>query len=189
MERLFSTAIGPLQAATLIVVALACTVTDIWKGKIYNVVTYAALILGLALALWQHGFSGLAFAAGGFAVGFFPAFLLFALGGMGGGDVKLLGAIGTLAGPVITSQIMIGSFIVGGFFALVKLAWAGLFWSTLWRILRYLGGLVIPGIRRTSLQGEQRLEVRFGLAICVAVLIVLLSLHLERTFGALFSSA
>jgi hypothetical protein len=45
---------------------------------------------------------------GGFAAGFFPAFLLFALGGMGGGDVKLLGAVGVLAGPLPTADATAG---------------------------------------------------------------------------------
>ena len=188
MERFFSQEIAPLPAATLIAVALICTVTDLWKGKIYNIITYTAMVLGLVIGVWQHGFAGFTQAAGGFAIGFFPAFLLFALGGMGGGDVKLLGAIGALAGPVPTTQIMVVAFLVGGFFALVKLAWKGVFWLTIWRTLRYLAGLIIPGVKRTSLTGEKPIEVRFGLAICVAVLVVLFSLHMGG-IDALWRSA
>lgn len=173
MDRFFSDQIGPLPALTLIVLSVVCTITDLWKGKIFNAVTYSAMILGLGVQLAQHGWSGLALGAGGFAVGFFPAFLLFALGGLGGGDVKLLGAVGILAGPVPTTEVMIVAFLFGGLFALVKLAWQGVLFATLWRTLRWLFGMAVPGVTRPSLEAEKRVEIRFGLAICLAVLAVL----------------
>ena len=187
MNALFSDEIGPLPAITLIVLALACTFTDLWKGKIYNAVTYTAMIAGVVLQIALHGAGGIPLALGGFAVGFFPTFLLFALGGMGGGDVKLLGAIGVLAGPVPTTQVMIVAFLFGGFFALIKLAWQGQLFRTLGRTLRYFAGLMVPGLGRTTLEGHQRVEIRFGLAICLAVIAVLLSLRAGGVVQALLT--
>jgi prepilin peptidase CpaA len=177
MGALFSGTVGPAPAVVLLVVAVACAATDLVKGKIYNAVTYPAMALGVVLSIWQHGVSGIYIALGGFAVGFFPAFVLFALGGMGGGDVKLLGAIGAIAGAVAATETLILAFVVGGFFALGKLAWHGKLFSTLGRSLRAIFGTLWPGLAPAKTPPDGRLEVRFGVAICVALVATLWDLR------------
>lgn len=177
MSALFSGTVGPAPAVVLLVVAVACAVTDLWKGKIYNAITYPAMALGLVLSIWQHGPSGIFIALGGFAVGFFPAFIMFALGGMAGGDVKLLGAIGAIAGAVAATETLILAFLVGGLFALGKLAWHGRLFSSLWRSVRVIVGTFWPGLAPASLPEAQRLTVRFGVAICVALVATLWDLR------------
>jgi prepilin peptidase CpaA len=177
MSALFSGTVGPVPAAILLAVAVTCAVTDLWKGKIYNAVTYPAMVLGVVLALVQHGAPGIFFALGGFAVGFFPAFVLFALGGMGGGDVKLLGAIGAIAGAVAATETLILAFVFGGIFALGKLAWHGKLFATLGRTMRAIVGYAVPGVGRAQAAPEGRLEVRFGVAICVALVATLWDLR------------
>src|SRR3954454_1273928 len=154
MGALLSGTVGPVPAVVLLLVAVTCAVTDLWKGKIYNAVTYPAMALGVVLAVIQHGAPGIFFALGGFAVGFFPAFLLFALGGMGGGDVKLLGAIGAIAGAVPATETLVLAFLFGGFFALGKLAWHGQLSRTFGRTLRTLAGFTVPGLARQALEPE-----------------------------------
>jgi prepilin peptidase CpaA len=177
MGALFSGTVGPAPAVVLLAVAVTCAVTDLWKGKIYNAITYPAMAVGVALAIWQHGVSGIFFALGGFAVGFFPAFIMFALGGMAGGDVKLLGAIGAVAGAVAATETLILAFVVGGLFALGKLAWHGQLFSSLWRSLRVIAGALWPGLAPPKLPDEQRHMVRFGVAICVALVATLWDLR------------
>lgn len=178
MSAFFSGTVGPVPAAVLLAVAVVCAITDLWKGKIYNAVTYPAMAIGVVLALAQHGAPGIFYALGGFAVGFFPAFVLFALGGMGGGDVKLLGAIGAIAGAIAATETLILAFIFGGLFALGQLAWHGRLFATLGRTLRTIAGFVVPGLGRGNAPSPgERLEVRFGVAICVAILATLWDLR------------
>jgi prepilin peptidase CpaA len=180
MSAFFSGTVGPVPAAVLLAVAVICAVTDLWKGKIYNAITYPAMAVGVVLALIQHGAPGIFHAVGGFAVGFFPAFVLFALGGMGGGDVKLLGAIGAIAGAIAATETLILAFVFGGLFALGQLAWHGRLFATLGRTLRTLVGFLVPGLGRgksPSAGEDKRLEVRFGVAICVALLATLWDLR------------
>jgi prepilin peptidase CpaA len=179
MHAFFSATVGVAPAVALIVVAAVSAITDLARGKIYNAVTYPAVALGFALQLGLHGPSGLWIALAGFAVGFFPAFVLFAVGGMEGGDVKLLAAVGSIGGAIAATETLILAFLVGGLFAMGKLAWHGRLFGTLWRTLRALVGFVVPGLARTPLvvAGEPQLSVRFGVAICVALLATLWDLR------------
>jgi prepilin peptidase CpaA len=185
MRLFFSGTVGPAPAVVLLLVAIACAITDLWKGKIYNAITYPTVLIGFALQIWQHGAPGLWYALGGFAVGFFPAFLLFALGGMGGGDVKLLGAIGAVAGAVAATETLLLAFVFGGLFALGKLAWHGRLFATLGRTLRVLGGYVVPGLGRAAPPEAPALTVRFGVAICLGALATLWDLRTGGLTGLL----
>ena len=55
MSALFSGTVGPAPAVILLFVAVSCAVTDLWKGKIYNAITYPAMAVGFVLAIVQHG--------------------------------------------------------------------------------------------------------------------------------------
>jgi prepilin peptidase CpaA len=177
MASFFSGTVGPAPALVLCVVAVVSAITDLWKGKIYNAVTYPAVLVGIALQLWLHGAPGLGVALGGFLVGFFPAFLLFVLGGMGGGDVKLLGAVGAVAGAVAATETLILAFVFGGLLALAKLAWHGRLFSSFGRTLRVLAGWVVPGVGGAAATTAPPLTVRFGVAICIAALATLWDLR------------
>jgi prepilin peptidase CpaA len=177
MSALFSGTVGPAPAIVLLVLAVTCAVTDLWKETIYNVVTYPAMALGVVLAVWQHGVSGIFIALGGFAVGFFPPFIMWALGGMAGGDVKLLGAIGTIAGAVAATETLILAFVVGGVLSLGKLAWHGQLFSSLWRSVRVIGGSLWPGLAPPKRPDSERMMIRFGFSICVALVATLWDLR------------
>jgi prepilin peptidase CpaA len=83
-------------------------------------------------------------AAGGLVLGLALGWPLFALGGWGGGDVKLLAALGAALGPAALVQVAIWMGVAGGALALVAAARGkkdlayvpaiaiGLFVNTLW---------------------------------------------------------
>jgi|SRR5581483_8284797 len=58
----------------------------------------------------------------GTLVGFAIPFVLFAMGALGGGDVKLLAGIGSWLGPIIVTKIFLAAAIVGMLIVLVQCA-------------------------------------------------------------------
>ena len=77
--------------------ALAGAVCDVRGARIPNWLTYGSLLAGFAVrAVW--GWAGVKGGLIGLLAGGGIFYLLFLLGGMGGGDVKLMAAVGTWAG-------------------------------------------------------------------------------------------
>jgi prepilin peptidase CpaA len=115
------TTIDPiLQVLILVVVAIA-VVTDLRRRKIYNVLTFPAMALGLVINTYMDGGKGLLLSAAGLLLGAVLFFIPVAAGGRGAGDLKLLAAIGALGGPVFVFWCAIFTSIIGGVFAIVVL--------------------------------------------------------------------
>ncbi|MDB5350316.1 MAG: Type leader peptidase family protein [Planctomycetota bacterium] len=99
-------------------VTLVAGATDLWRFKVYNVLTFPALLGGVLVSSWLGGLSGLGYSLMGAAVGFGVLLLFFALGGVGAGDVKLFAAIGAWLGPGITADLFAVSALAAGGYAL-----------------------------------------------------------------------
>ncbi|MHA6485427.1 A24 family peptidase [Paenibacillus sp. strain BS8-2] len=106
-------------AILLLVIALA---TDLHSRTIPNRLTLPFLAGGLLFHLIVGGWSGAGEAALGGAAGFLPLFLLHMLGGIGGGDVKLFGAVGAWLGVSAVLQLMMASIVYGGIIGFILLA-------------------------------------------------------------------
>jgi len=81
--------------------ALICagaTIEDIARRTISNWFCASALLAGGLLHCYRGGWRGLGASLLGAGVGFFLFLLSYLLGGMGGGDVKLMGGLGAMLG-------------------------------------------------------------------------------------------
>src|SRR3954447_22625979 len=97
---------------TLILLVTATALFDLRSGKIPNALTYPACIFGLGLSIAEGGGLGLTNSLAGLAVGFLPFFVLYLSGGLGGGDVKLMAAVGALMGFPFSLNALITSVLV-----------------------------------------------------------------------------
>jgi len=104
---------GPVSYVVLCVAAMAC-VTDIRRRRIPNVLTFGAAAAGVVFHGATGGTHGLVLAVSGWSVGLLVFLPFFMLGGMGGGDVKLLAALGAWVGPGDAVWLAIYSSLAGG---------------------------------------------------------------------------
>ncbi len=91
------------------VFTVAASVWDLRTRKIPNKLTVTGFVLGLLYQIAFHGVAGLREAGLGFAVGFGFFFLLWILGSGGGGDVKLMAALGVALGPKLTIMVIVAA--------------------------------------------------------------------------------
>ena len=106
---------------TYVVLGIACIacVTDIRSRRIPNLLTLGAAVAAIGFHVVSAGTSGLFLALSGWAVGLLLFLPFFALGGMGGGDVKLLAALGAWVGPRDVVWLAIYTSLAGGVLGLV----------------------------------------------------------------------
>ncbi|MEO7144159.1 MAG: A24 family peptidase [Bryobacteraceae bacterium] len=137
---------APVQIA-LVILVLTAALWDLVRRRIPNWLTVSGAIAGLAVNTWLSGWSGLGFAAGGMGVALAVYIPLFLLRAMGGGDVKLMAAVGTLMGPLNWLIAFLLISILGGVIALGMVIAAGRLARTLhnvFAILRELAQLRAP---------------------------------------------
>lgn len=105
---------------TLIVLAIA-TCTDLYSRRIPNWLVLPFLVAGVAISGWMHGWSGIGHSFAGMILGAALFGVLFWMGGMGMGDVKLCAAVGAWIGP---SQLMLALVLTAMAGGIMALCWA-----------------------------------------------------------------
>ncbi|MEQ8175496.1 MAG: prepilin peptidase [Syntrophomonadaceae bacterium] len=95
--RYYGLSLEALAGCLLVTILLCAAFTDLQTGLIPDRLTYPAILIGLALAWFTIGLKTALLGSLGFAV-FFFAVAVASKGGMGGGDIKLAGAIGAFLG-------------------------------------------------------------------------------------------
>lgn len=106
-------------------ILIIAVVNDLRFQKIPNILTFPAMVVAIAYNSWFNGLEGFLFSVEGIGLGMavFIAFHLF--GGMGAGDVKLMGAVGGFLGPKGVFIAFLFTALTGGIYSLVILAFHG----------------------------------------------------------------
>jgi prepilin peptidase CpaA len=102
-----------------IIVAFIGMVTDTYKGKIYNWLTFPSIVLGWGLCFWLNGLPGLGYSFLATILGIAIYLPLAIIGAYGMGDVKLMGAIGSICGSIFVFNVFLYTSIIGFFHALI----------------------------------------------------------------------
>lgn len=110
-------------SAVLVVAAFI----DGWKLRVPNWLTYHLIAGGLVVSAIVGGVAGGLWSLAGAALGLALLLPLYAVGGMGAGDIKLLAGVGAWVGPWLLLDAFVWSVLVGAVLALLLVACSGEF--------------------------------------------------------------
>jgi prepilin peptidase CpaA len=148
--------------------------TDLRSRRIPNLLTLTALLVALLLRAFLGGgmlVEGLAGAGLALAV-MLP---LFAMGGVGGGDAKLLIMVGAFLGPKGFFVALLATALVGGLMSLVAATRQGVVLPVLFNTGGLLKWVFTLGRRgeRTTLGSSHAVSVPYGVAIAIGSVVAL----------------
>jgi prepilin peptidase CpaA len=107
-------------------VGIAACIDDLRRRQISNWIPGSAFASGLILQTVQHGWRGIGSSLLGTLAGAGVFLIFYLLGGMGGGDVKLMAGFGALLGKDLLFKAALWTAGCGGVMALAVIA-TGLF--------------------------------------------------------------
>lgn len=106
----------------LVTVALAIG-WDLKQRRIPNGLTVPAAAAGILFHALAPAGQGIAFALAGLIIGGTLLLALFLMGGMGGGDVKLMAALGAWLGPTATLNLFVLTAAAGAIWAFMLIGY------------------------------------------------------------------
>ena len=154
-------------------IATMGAVTDVRGRRIPNWLTYGGLVAALGVRWALLGWLGLRAGLVGLALAGGFLYLLFLLGGMGGGDVKLMAAVGAWAGTAQAVAILIASAIVGGILAVCYIVFRRQMLRTLLNTVKLIRHHLSSGLEQhpsLNIRQPSSLRVPYGLAIALGTL-------------------
>ncbi len=154
----------------VLAVMLAVAVyVELKERRIPNWLTLSGMALGLLIAYLNHL---LMLSVVGLLIGFGFLFIFYVFGGVGGGDVKLMGAAGALMGARLIQPALVYTAFIGAFLAVMMVVWRKDFWMRIaWGIKR----LAFWRKRDDAgLEPPAPIAVPYGMAIALGCLLALL---------------
>lgn len=160
----------------LIIVLIIATVKDIRFRRIPNWLTFPTMIVAIAYHTGMKGLEGFFFSIEGIGVGMAVLILPYLMGGMGAGDVKLMGAVGGLLGPKGAFVALICTALIGGIYAIISLAFYGELRKTIKRYWMVLLTFIFTKrfVYIQPSESVKKLKLCYGVAIALGSLSSLL---------------
>lgn len=156
-----------IAALTLAIVA---SIWDLRTRRIPNQLTLSAALVAIVFRTAIGGGTAFADSALGWLAGIALFIVPFALRGMGGGDVKLLGALGAWLGPFDVLWVALYTGVAGGVLAIVIAWWHGYLTQALRNVWLLLCHWKVFGVRAAP---ELTLETSSAPKLAYAVPILL----------------
>jgi prepilin peptidase CpaA len=169
-----SSIIETAMVAAVATVVLAAALVDVRTRRIPNVLTATALLVALVLRAFLGG-PALLDGVLGAGAAFVVLLPLFAMGGVGGGDAKLLIAVGAFLGLKVFFIALLATAVVGGIMAILYSIRRGVILPLLLNtggLMKFMLTFGRAGERPTR-ESTAVLSVPYGVAIAAGTLFAL----------------
>ena len=162
-----------MRITVLFIILLLAVLMDFCFDRIPNGLIAAGVILSVWYQGRAYGMHGIIQAVLGMTAPVILLFLLFRIGTLGAGDVKLLAVAGAFLGLRDSLLCMAASFVIGAALSLVKMCLHGNYVTR----MQYLAGYVLTTIRSGNIRrykhtGEPGSSIRFSLPVLLGVLLI-----------------
>lgn len=164
----------------VVAISFVAAATDLARGKIYNWLTLPAIALGLVAQAAVGGLGGLLSGLAGAGVGLLAYGGLFLLRAMGGGDVKLVMALGAWGGPRFAADVALLGLVLGGLLGLVMMLVTGRAPGFVRRLYRFLLTVFVRELAVEVPKIDQKFKMPYGLPIAAAAIWVAIWNPLEK---------
>lgn len=162
----------------LLATVLIAAFYDIRSRRIPNWLVLGALILGVGLNAWAGAWLGLRASLLGCGLALLVYLPFWLVRGMGGGDVKLMGAIGSMTGPMNWLLLFVFTALIGGVIATVLVLSRGRVGVTLRNIGFVLGRVATlrtPQVRdELNIASANSLKMPHAVSIALGTMVFLL---------------
>lgn len=162
-----------MEYPVVVCVAILCIGSlypELKYHRIPNYLTFSGMAAGI---FYQCAFAeGIVFSVAGLLLGIGVLLPFYLLGGMGAGDAKLMGAVGTFLGPAGVFEAFLFSALIGGVYAVVLMTIHGYLRQNLKRYGRILKGFFITQefIYVPPPKEMKDIKLFYGVAISVGTL-------------------
>lgn len=126
-----------LPTVVVLVASVIATITDIWRFKVYNILTMPLIVSGPIFYAIFYGYEGVTESLLGMLFGFGIFLVPYMLGGVGAGDVKFIGGLGSWLGLSTIVTVTVVGCLATGVYAIVLIITQKQFKST-WINLKIL---------------------------------------------------
>lgn len=157
-----------LTSLLTLALVILTSLWDVRTGRIPNALTYPAILAGPLLALLPWAGPDVTSSLAGLAVALAPALVLWTLGALGGGDVKLLAAVGGLLGYPLILEGLFHSLVAATGMGLTLILWRGEGWAFGQRLWLALMAVVVPKAPWPAWNTELRIPCAVAIALGTA---------------------
>jgi prepilin peptidase CpaA len=167
--------LAPALSALAATIAIVAAGFDYRERRVPNWLTLTGVVAGIALNSGLAHFVGLWTSLEGFGLALLIYLPLYMLRGVGGGDLKLMAALGAIVGPKNWITIFLLTALLGGVAALCVVIYEGRLLRTLRNVGLILGSLLrgrapYEGRPELDVRSDQGMRLPHGIVICVATL-------------------
>ncbi len=158
----------------LAILLLAAALSDLSTRLIPNLLVGSGMVVALAWHFTSSGMPGVVFCVKGMALGMLLLIVPFFMGGMGAGDVKLLGMVGAFLGTGMVWNAFLWTALIGGVAAFIYLVANNRLLATMKRFVRPIVAAFLPwtpiALANPRDKEEPRLYLPYGVMIALGTL-------------------
>jgi len=163
----------PMWLVTVVLIVAA--VIDVFELRVPNWVTFPFILSGWGYSLCAYGWEGLLWSLAGTLLGVSVLMLFYAIGGMGAGDVELMGGVGAWIYWTHTWNCIIGFAVTGAVLAIAMVLVRGKWkhhYQQFWHIVTEITVIRDPE-RLSAIAAERKptmMLLPYGIPIAIATI-------------------